>query len=76
MTSIKLTMEGVIMKEGKRPTDVAAEFNRSTAWLRGLERRGIIPEPARDPLNNWRVYPPDAVEKIRETLKARANGKG
>ncbi len=54
-----------------RPVDVARAFNRSVSWLRGLERAGVIPAAARDPLNGNRVYPPEAVEQIREALLAR-----
>lgn len=55
-----------------RPIDVARQFGRSVAWLHGLERKGIIPPAERDPLNGRRVYPPESVEQIRETLLARA----
>ena len=54
-----------------RPIDVARQLGRSVAWLYTLERRGIIPPPARDPLNGRRMYPPEAVEEIREALLAR-----
>lgn len=57
-----------------RPIDVARQLGRSTAWLYTLERRGIIPSPPRDPFNGRRTYTPEAVEQIRETLLARANG--
>ncbi len=58
-----------------RPVDVAREFDRSVAWLYMLERRGIIPPPARDPLNGRRIYSPEAVEHIREILLARTGSK-
>jgi len=57
-----------------RPIDVARQFRRSTAWLYTMERKGIIPSPPRDPFNGRRMYTPEAVEQIRETLLARANG--
>ena len=59
-----------------RPIDVARKFQRSVAWLYTLERKGIIPSPTRDPLNGRRVYSSEDVTQIRETLIARANGKG
>ncbi len=58
-----------------RPIDVARQLGRSVGWLYTLERKGIIAPAARDPLNGRRIYPPEAVEQIRETLLARANGK-
>lgn len=64
------------MRQMLRPIDVARQLHRSVAWLYTLERKGIIPAPARDPLNGRRVYPPEAVEQIRETLLARASAKG
>jgi DNA-binding transcriptional MerR regulator len=59
------------MRKGLRTGEIADAFGRSTSWVRVLERRGILPEPERDPLNGRRVYPPEAVERIREILLAR-----
>ena len=63
------------MRQTLRPIDVARQLGHSVAWLYTLERRGIIPAPARDPMNGRRAYPPEAVEQIREIVIARAGSK-
>ncbi len=59
------------MRTMLRPVDVARALGRSVSWLRTLERSGVIPAPERDPWNGRRVYPPEAVEQIREILSQR-----
>jgi len=54
-----------------RPVDVARAFGRSVAWLKALEREGIIPPAPRDELNRERIYSPDDVERIRAILAER-----
>ena len=54
-----------------RPVDVAREFDRSVAWLKGLEKAGIIPPPARDELSGERVYTERDVAEIRRIITAR-----
>ncbi len=51
-----------------RPVDVAREFGRSVAWLKGLEKAGVIPPAPRDELNGDRIYSPEDVQRIREAV--------
>lgn len=51
-----------------RPVDVAREFGRSVAWLKALERNGVIPPAPRDELNGDRVYSPEDVQHIRQAV--------
>ncbi|MFI5342025.1 MAG: MerR family transcriptional regulator [Candidatus Methylomirabilales bacterium] len=62
------------MREARfRPSQVAAEFNRSAEWLKHLERRGIIPKAQRDPLNGRRIYTREDIEAIRAALLCRTS---
>ena len=54
-----------------RPVDVAREFGRSVAWLKSLEKTGVIPPAPRDELNGGRIYSQEDVERIRQALLAR-----
>lgn len=51
-----------------RTGQVAAQFNRTAAWLRQLEIDGVIPPAERDELNGERVYTAEDVERIRQAL--------
>ena len=53
-----------------RPIDVAAEFGRTSNWLRQLEKRGIVPPAARD-FSGRRLYTPADVQRIRDILERR-----
>jgi DNA-binding transcriptional MerR regulator len=54
-----------------RPVDVAREFGRSVAWLKRLEKAGVIPPAARDALNGQRVYTEQDVAEIRRLIIGR-----
>lgn len=53
-----------------RCVDVAREFSRSSAWLKDLERKGVIPPAPRDHAG-YRFYTPTDVEQIREIIDQR-----
>ena len=63
--------EEATVKNKLRPIDVARQFDRSVAWLRTLERSGVIPPAQRDELSGARVYSPEDVEQIREAVLTR-----
>jgi DNA-binding transcriptional MerR regulator len=60
----------MIFSNGKvlRGVDVARMFERTPTWLKWLERTGVIPPARRDPINGYRMYGPDDVERIRQIL--------
>ncbi len=47
--------------------DVARELGVSPEWLRQLERKGQIPQAARD-RNEHRRYTPEDLERLRQAL--------
>jgi DNA-binding transcriptional MerR regulator len=53
-----------------RPVDVAREFQRSSDWLRNLERNGVIPVARRD-IAGHRFYTDADVQRIREIVSTR-----
>jgi DNA-binding transcriptional MerR regulator len=53
-----------------RPVDVGREFNRSAAWVKLLERQGLIPPAPRD-FSGRRFYTPQDLDIIREALQRR-----
>ena len=55
------------MKKTLTVSEAARELRRSERWLRDAERRGKIPKARRD-LNDWRVYTPSDIAKIKELL--------
>jgi DNA-binding transcriptional MerR regulator len=48
--------------------DVAREFDRSVAWLKWLEKVGVIPPAPRDELNGQRIYTEQDVAEIRRIV--------
>jgi DNA-binding transcriptional MerR regulator len=53
-------------------SEAARELERSEKWLRNAEARGKIPRAKRD-LNNWRVYTPEDITKLRELIVGGVN---
>ncbi len=56
-----------------RTGEAARQFNRTGAWLRGLERAGVIPPAQRD-FSGYRVYCEADIARIREVLESRQRG--
>lgn len=54
--------------------DVAARAAVNIETLRYYERRGIIPRPPRGASNNYRLYPPDTVRRVRFVKRAQELG--
>ena len=53
-------------------SEAAREIYRSERWLRNAEAKGKIPKAKRD-LNNWRVYTPEDIAKLRELIVGSGN---
>lgn len=53
-----------------RGVDVAREFSRSSAWLKDLERKGVIPPAPRDHAG-YRFYTLADVDRIRSIIAQR-----
>jgi DNA-binding transcriptional MerR regulator len=53
-----------------RITRVAGELGVSSAWIKRLERDGLIPRIPRDP-NGHRRFAPEDVERLRELIFGR-----
>lgn len=54
--------------------DVAARAAVNIETLRYYERRGLIPRPPRGASNNYRLYPPDTVLRVRFVKRAQELG--
>jgi DNA-binding transcriptional MerR regulator len=55
------------------PVHVGRQFDRSAAWVKLVERQGIIP-PARRDFAGRRFYLAEDVQRIREILADRYKG--
>jgi MerR family mercuric resistance operon transcriptional regulator len=53
---------------------VAAQAAVNTETLRYYERRGLIPRPPRGASNNYRLYPPETLLRVRFVKRAQELG--
>ena len=59
--------------ENLRTSEVAGVLGISQSTLLRRLAAGIWPEPMRDPQNNYRVWRPTEVQRLREELEKEAN---
>lgn len=59
------------MKKKKyyRPIELAKELGISKQTLLRYEKRKLFPQPRRNPINNWRVYTEEDLERMLQIIE-------